>query len=237
MLHALSMPNLPETAADLRRARDRLSQVRQGNAVKRRELDRQDTEIDAAIAALDAVLALTPQPDSGADLYYQGPSGAAMAVQIKSREPKDTPASVRTAIARLLSSERRPFETAEIVGRVAEFGAVEVQPATTRSILAKMHKSGEVEQVKRGLYRLARPTTSSPSGADAEVVADASQLATGRVWVPNYSAALTVAEFMASPPHLEDYEPEPSNEEYSQLNIEAAQAHLEEQADRGDAQS
>jgi hypothetical protein len=175
------MADPSESTADLRRARDRLSQLRQANAEARRELDRRDAEIETAINALDAVISLAQPPDAGADLYVPGPDGQPVAVQLKThREPRNSPTSVRSAIARLLSSERRPFETAEIVQRVAEFGAVEVQAATTRSILAKMHRSGEIEQIKRGLYR-ARRTASSMAVEESPVFR---QTAGARVWGP-----------------------------------------------------
>lgn len=134
------------------------------------DFERQLAELVAAEAALEAVLA---QPDSGADMFVRMPNGDWGAVQVKAaREAPtsdNTPTSTRGAILRLLASDPRPFETHEIVERVPEFGA-DSQAATTRSILAKMHKRGEVEQVKRGVYRrrhgsLSRTVRRAPSGS------------------------------------------------------------------------
>jgi hypothetical protein len=230
----LSMPNLSETAADLRRARDRLTERRYELDRASHTLQQQMAEVEAAIAALDTVLVQASPPDSAADLYYQGPDGLPVAVQVKPRKRKDAPASVRTAITRLLSSERRPFETAEVVERVAEFGAVEVQAATTRSILAKMHKSGEVQQVKRGLYRIARRDVFIASSSDPAIGVDPAQATAGRVWVPT---SPTPAEFMALPPHPEDNEPEPAGGNRPVPTIEAAQGRLDQQVDREDGSS
>lgn len=67
--------------------------------------------------------------------------------------PAPAPGTARGAILRVLGSEERAFRTGEIVEHARRMGS-DAQADTLRSLVSKMQKAGEIEQVARGLYRL-----------------------------------------------------------------------------------
>ena len=271
----LFMSDLPDGLADLRRARDRMGErqagliqalylvrqdaakrieeIQQREAEQTEEIGRLAAELETAMDALDAVIA---QSDSRVDMFMKSPGGEWSAVECKStgNMPIDrSPTSTSGAIERVLASEPREFETSEIVELVAKFGA-DSQPATTRSILAKMHKAGRVQKVKRGLYR-GSFTVSGPGSS--KTAAFVSSRRSGRLYRatgdprPTDSvsdpgagsgaflerAQLAIEAAAPSPIEPKEAIHEPAPGDYAQINFEVAQPHLDDQVNNEERSS
>jgi hypothetical protein len=130
--------------------------------------------------------------------------------------------SAREAVLQLLRSEDRVFEASEIVTRVQEMGST-ADPRTTRSLLSKMASSNEVERPARGLYRAVRARPNAHFSRQKELSDESFE-----AWVAEEAAR----ERARPDDEHDELENEPSDEEYAEMDRDAQQASLEDQADR-----
>ncbi|GAA4965006.1 type IV toxin-antitoxin system AbiEi family antitoxin domain-containing protein [Pseudonocardia tropica] len=150
-------------------------------------IDEEDAELDRRKAELDAERkAILPQarhlaqllqgwglaqPDDaegiGAELAQKVQASQTVAVDAK-LSWNVQPMNTREAVLKFVGQKNEVFGTSEIVDGVLAMG-VDSQSATTRSLLSKMAKEGQLIKVGRGQYRLGNVDTTSPASSEAEV--------------------------------------------------------------------